>query len=202
MNLLAHAFLSFNEPGVLVGNMISDFVKGRKKFDYPAAIQKGISLHRSIDQFTDFHPATIMAKQYFRPVYRLYSGAFIDIVYDHFLATDNSQFKSDQALQEFAQNTYVQLSAFNDIFPRNFKLLLPFMSLHNWLYNYQFRSGIRKSFEGMVRRAKYLEESDIAFSIFEKNYDELEACYLDFFPSLKEFAFKELQLLNNQEQLL
>jgi acyl carrier protein phosphodiesterase len=35
MNYLAHAYLSFNDPEILVGNMISDFVKGKKKFDSP-----------------------------------------------------------------------------------------------------------------------------------------------------------------------
>lgn len=35
MNYLAHAYLSFNDPEILVGNLISDFVKGKKKFDYP-----------------------------------------------------------------------------------------------------------------------------------------------------------------------
>lgn len=30
MNYLAHAYLSFDEPEILVGNMISDFVKGKK----------------------------------------------------------------------------------------------------------------------------------------------------------------------------
>lgn len=42
--------------------MISDYVKGKKKFDYPPDIQKGIMLHRAIDTFTDFHEATKEAK--------------------------------------------------------------------------------------------------------------------------------------------
>jgi acyl carrier protein phosphodiesterase len=29
MNYLAHAVLSFQQPDILTGNMISDFVKGR-----------------------------------------------------------------------------------------------------------------------------------------------------------------------------
>ncbi len=41
MNYLAHAYLSFNDPDVLAGNMISDFVKGKKKFDYPGAHTHG-----------------------------------------------------------------------------------------------------------------------------------------------------------------
>ncbi|HEY8657933.1 MAG TPA: hypothetical protein VIL78_02790, partial [Hanamia sp.] len=86
MNYLAHAFLSFNNADILTGNMISDFVKGKAKFDYPGEIQKGIHLHRLIDSFTDSHEVTARAKKFFRPQYRLYSGAFVDIVYDHFLA--------------------------------------------------------------------------------------------------------------------
>ena len=72
--------------------MTSDFIKGRKKFDYPDNIQKGIMLHRAIDTFTDDHEATKEAKNIFRPAYRLYSGAFVDVVYDHFLATDENEF--------------------------------------------------------------------------------------------------------------
>ncbi len=92
MNYLAHAFLSFNKKDILAGNMISDFVKGKAKYTYPGGIQNGIQLHRLIDEFTDGHPVTAEAKNYFRPQYRLYSGAFIDIVYDHFLALDSKQF--------------------------------------------------------------------------------------------------------------
>ena len=46
MNYLAHAYLSFDDAEILTGNIISDFVKGKKKFDYPSRIQAGIKLHR------------------------------------------------------------------------------------------------------------------------------------------------------------
>ena len=92
MNYLAHAYLSFNNPGILAGNMISDFVKGKRKYDYPQKIQQGIAVHREIDRFTDTHPVTKEAKEIFRPAYRLYAGPLIDVVYDHFLANDIDQF--------------------------------------------------------------------------------------------------------------
>jgi acyl carrier protein phosphodiesterase len=92
MNYLAHARLSFDQPDILVGNMISDFVKGKKRFDYSEPVQKGITLHRAIDTFTDEHEATKEAKKFFKPVVGLYAGAFMDIVYDHFLATDENEF--------------------------------------------------------------------------------------------------------------
>ena len=99
MNYLAHAYLSFNKPAILTGNMISDFVKGKTKYNYPAEIQKGIQLHRLIDAFTDFHPATAKAKKIFHAQYRLYSGAFVDVVYDHFLACDSIQYHRHTQLQ-------------------------------------------------------------------------------------------------------
>jgi len=43
MNFLAHAFLSFHHADILVGNMISDYVKGNQRFLFPVDIQKGIS---------------------------------------------------------------------------------------------------------------------------------------------------------------
>jgi acyl carrier protein phosphodiesterase len=195
MNLLAHAFLSFEDPGILTGNMISDFVKGKKKFDYPVSIQKGIHLHRMIDQFTDFHPATAKAKELFRRQYRLYSGAFIDVVYDHFLANDKKQFDKFGGLKNFTQQSYRLLEDNFFYFPTTFQCMFPYMKSQDWLYEYHLKEGIKKGFNGLVRRAEYLYESEIAFKIFNENYGELEQSYHDFFPELKEFSFKMLSNL-------
>ena len=132
MNYLAHAYLSFNNPGILVGNMISDFVKGRKKYDYSKEIQQGIALHREIDSFTDSHFATKEAKDIFRPAYRLYAGAFIDVVYDHFLALDENVF-TDESLEAFTKRTYLLLDQYADQFPERFKAMYPYMKAQNWL---------------------------------------------------------------------
>jgi acyl carrier protein phosphodiesterase len=195
MNFLAHAFLSFDDQNFLTGNMISDFVKGKKKFDYPFSIQKGIELHRAIDEFTDFHPVTAKAKEFFRPHYRLYSGPFIDIVFDHFLALDDAQFLENKGLKNFTETTYSRLKNNASYFPLPFQKMFPYMQSQNWLYGYRFKEGINKSFGGLVRRASYLNESETAFKIFNKNYDRLQEFYSAFFPELKEFAFKKMQQL-------
>lgn len=188
MNYLAHAYLSFDNADILLGNMISDFVKGKKKFEYPLSIQKGIQLHRAIDAFTDEHPITARAKNFFRPRYRLYSGTFIDVVYDHFLALDKSQFEAYGNIENFSKQTYHSLQTNSTYFPLQFQKMFPYMQSQNWLYNYQFKSGIQKSFQGLVFRAVYLKESDIAYSVFNEFYDELQKCYAAFFPDLKQYA--------------
>ncbi len=196
MNYLAHAYLSFNQPGILTGNMISDYVKGKKKFDYPAEVQQGIALHRAIDTFTDEHAATKEAKEIFRPAYRLYSGAFVDVVYDHFLATDVNEF-SEESLLDFSQQVYKTLDNYTAHFPEKFAKSFPYMKQHNWLYNYQTRWGIEKSLGGVVRRAAYLSESDTAFSLFEQHYQLLQRCYRHFWADLKPFAKQQFELLQN-----
>lgn len=188
MNYLAHAFLSFQQPGILTGNMISDFVKGKAKFNYPLRIQYGIQLHRFIDSYTDSHPATSKAKQFFRPQYRLYSGAFSDIVYDHFLALDGQQFNEYNGLENFVNQVYQLLDANSSYFPQSFQSMYPYMKQQNWLYNYRLKEGMRKSFGGLMRRAVYLNESDVAFQIFNEHYEELKICYNEFFPDVKEYA--------------
>jgi acyl carrier protein phosphodiesterase len=197
MNFLAHAHLSFGQPGILTGNMISDFVKGKRKFEYSAVIQNGIALHRAIDEFTDFHPVTQQAKLFFRKAYRLYSGAFIDVAFDHFLANDKNEFASGTVLESFCQSTYGVLNDHRPVLPGAFLSILPYMEMHNWLYNYRLREGIEKSFAGLVRRASFLTESNTAFEIFNTHYDELSACYDDFFPQLKAFAFQRLEQMNH-----
>ena len=184
MNYLAHAYLSFGRPGILVGNMISDFVKGKRKYDYPEQIQQGIAVHREIDRFTDTHQATKEAKEVFRPAYRLYAGSLMDVIYDHFLALDENEF-TDESLKAFTTNTYAILDQFTGHFPEKFNVMYPYMKAHNWLYNYRYRQGIEKSLAGVVRRAKYLEESDTAYLLFIEHYDRLKNLYQLFFPELK-----------------
>lgn len=197
MNYLAHAYLSFNQPEILTGNMISDFVKGKNKFDFSPAIQKGIALHRAIDEFTDFHPVTQMAKAYFKKDYRLYSGAFTDVVYDHFLANDKKEFEDRLELDLFCQATYISLQNNSPGMPVKFLQMLPYMKQQNWLYHYCYREGIEKSFGGLVRRAAYLSESATAYKIFNDHYHDLGECYRLFFPALKIFAYHHLNELNN-----
>jgi len=194
VNYLAHAYLSFENNEILIGNMISDFVKGKTKFNFPLIIQKGIILHRAIDAFTDVHPVTKLAKQVFKPVVGLYSGAFVDVVYDHFLATDEKEFPM-KALERFAENTYEVLNSYTFLLPEKFNIMLPFMSNQNWLLNYRFTQGIENSFGGIFKRAKYLEKNADVFHRFTVNYDFFYNCYQQFFPALKEFAFAEYNTL-------
>ena len=196
VNYLAHAYLSFRIPDIAVGNLNSDFVKGKRKLDYPPSIQTGIALHRAIDTFTDGHPATRQAKSYFRPDYGLYSGPLTDVAYDHFLANDPLEFPSSADLTAFASLTYEQLAGRAALLPDRFRRLFPYMREQNWLFGYRLKEGIFASFAGLARRAAYMPGPEQACRLFELHYQGIKECYTSFFPELKEFASNTLRELD------
>ena len=177
-----------------MGNLISDFVKGKRKFDYPPGIQKGIALHRAIDTFTDSHGATREAKEFFRPHYRLYAGAFTDVVYDHFLANNETEF-SETSLFDFSQSVYAVADRYLSWLPERFAMIYPYMKQQNWLFHYKSRLGTGKSLGGVVLRSAYLTESDTAYRLFEEYYQPLQLCYRHFWADVKPFAFSQYELL-------
>lgn len=196
MNYLGHAVLSFGNVETLAGNMIGDFVKGSIILDsFPEGIRKGIQLHRKIDEFVDHHPSTLRAKNLFRPDYRLYSGAFVDSLYDHFLANDPHYFPTEKSLSDFAAKVYNDLDEQRKWLPEKFQTMLPYMVNNNWLYNYRTLQGMKKSFGGLVKRAKYLESSDKAYEILVTHYYELNQYYFDFIDDICQYVKNELNKL-------
>ena len=186
MNFLAHSYLSFSEEQ-LVGNMIADFVKNRDVARLPESIQKGIKLHRAIDTFTDAHPLIHEAKAPFRPLVRLYSGAFVDVAFDYFLAnatTENSQ----REWQEHSQRVYAVLRRYEEFLPEVFKKVLDKMQQDDWLYNYRNEWGIEYSFRNVVNKAQFLDKTTNVFPAFLANKDFLREKYEIFFPEIKSFA--------------
>lgn len=200
MNYLAHAYLSFSHPGILTGNMISDFVKGKKKFSLPIEVQKGIELHRFIDHWTDQHPITRELKSIFKPTFGLYSAAIMDVLYDHYLATDPAHFP-EETLFAFSQETYHQLEPFSPFFPEQFFRMFPYMREQNWLYHYHSFDGIRQSLGGLKRRALYIEDIQPAYILFEQEYKTIQAGYDLFFPDLHQIAYEEFLRLTNKENV-
>lgn len=186
MNFLAHSFLSSSEEE-LVGNMIADFVKNRELALLPIGIQQGIKKHRAIDTFTDSHPIIHETKRVFSPLVRLYSGAFVDVSFDYFLANDTS-IKTDEEWLLHSQKVYDTLAKYKEFLPEHFKSVLERMQKDNWLYNYRNEWGVEYSFRNLVNKAKYLEKDLNVFPLFLEHKDFLQKQYERFFPEIKTFC--------------
>ena len=118
----------------------------------------------------------------------MYAGAFIDIVFDHFLAIDKAIFP-EGALEKFTQVVYGSLEISYPALPPVFQQLFPYMKQQNWLLNYRSAEGIERSLRGLVHRARYLNDGNAAIEIFHQQYFFLQECYTDFFPALRSHAF-------------
>ncbi len=187
MNFLAHAYLSFNDPDILIGNMIADLVKGKQIEKYSEKIQKGIHIHRQIDSFTDHHPVTLEAMNLLRPSAGRYAGAFLDVSYDHFLALDKVN-EPKEGWQAFAAECYRQIELSAEILPSKFCNMFMYMKSENWFFNYRFNWMIERSFERLQSRATFLDAETNVFEDYEKHYNEISISYSNFFPELKAFA--------------
>lgn len=182
MNYLAHSFLTFSD-GQIVGQFLEDFIKNKDRFSFPKDIQDGITLHRAIDTFTDSHPALHEAKKIFSPLVRLYSGAFVDVAMDYFVANDLS-LHSLTGWKAHCLKVYRVLHENEKWLPENLKRMLIRMEQDDWLYNYREDQGIKFSMQNVLNKAKYLDTNIPVFEAFLQNKAMLQKCYNDFFPDL------------------
>lgn len=183
MNFLAHSYLTFTDEQI-VGQFLEDFIRNRDRFTFPEKIGEGITLHRAIDTFTDAHPEIHEAKKIFSPLVRLYSGAFVDVSFDYFLANS----LPDKTLLSHSQRVYRVLRNHEKFLPENFLRMLDRMEKDNWLYNYREDWGIKFSLQNVLNKAKYLEKDTAVFEVFLNNKPQLQYHFDRFFPDVMKEA--------------
>ena len=88
MNFLAHALLAGNDPALIVGGVVGDWIKGPLPGPLPPDLARGVALHRAIDSHAETHPAFQRSRNRVAPDRRRYAGILVDIFYDHLLARD------------------------------------------------------------------------------------------------------------------
>lgn len=188
MNFLAHLSLSGDNPRVMVGNFIGDFVKGRKPLEaFDADIVRGVALHRAIDSFTDTHPVVLQSKRRLQAEYRHYAGVIVDMFYDHYLARNWNQYY-EVPLADFARNCYATLEEHHAILPERVREMLPYMKRGNWLVHYSELDGINQALTGMSRRTRYASGMEHAVAALQEHYAAFGAEFATFFPELQAFA--------------
>lgn len=194
MNFLAHIYLSGEDKDIIIGNFIADGIKGKKYIKYPPGIQKGILLHRAIDSFTDAHPIVRLSTKRLHKNYGHYSGIIVDILYDHFLAKNWSDYSSTP-LDQFVENFYELLKDNFDLLPMRIQKMMPYMIADNWLLSYATVPGISKILYQMNYRTKNKSKMNLAVSELEEFYTEFETEFSDFFEELMAFSHQKLKEL-------
>jgi acyl carrier protein phosphodiesterase len=123
--------------------------------------------------------------------YGHYSGVIVDILYDHFLAKNWSNY-SEIELEDYVENFYEILEDHYEILPLRIQRLMPFMIADNWLLNYSKIEGIQRVLDGMNRRTKHKSKMNEATKELIKFYNEFEEEFTLFFKELIHFSNQKL----------
>jgi acyl carrier protein phosphodiesterase len=153
MNFLAHAFLAGDDPALIVGGVIGDWIKGPLPGPLPPDLARGVALHRAIDSHAETHAAFRASRTRISPARRRYGGVVVDILYDHLLAS-RWQELHDRPLTEFCAEVYRLIGARLGDIPPAAHFALKLMADEDWLASYGYIDGIADVLARMARRAR------------------------------------------------
>ncbi|MDN3593641.1 acyl carrier protein phosphodiesterase [Zunongwangia endophytica] len=189
MNYLAHIYLSGENDMLKIGNFIADSVKGKQYLDYPETVQKGITLHRNIDEFTDAHPIVHQSVRRLFEKYSHYSTVIVDILYDHFLAANWQDFHNTK-LENYSSDFYKLIQNNIEVLPKRVKNFMPYMIEHDWLVTYSTIDGIGLILSQMNKRTKFRSKMGESVHELREFYEEFKDEFYRFFAELEVFAEK------------
>lgn len=168
----------------MVGNFITDTIKGKISEAYSEGIKLGIQVHRAIDQYTDSHPIVLETRKLLYPHFGKYAAVVQDVYYDHFLAIHWADYRDDR-LYDFAQQVYTILNANKGIMNAKALRILHYMELHDWLTNYANTLGIDRALKGLSYRASFPSNMENGIPPLIDNFDALNRHFSAFFPELE-----------------
>lgn len=183
MNFLAHLLLSGSDPDWRAGGFLGDFIRGPLHGERPAAIERGIALHRHVDAQSDRHPAVREAALLFPKPFRRWAPIALDVLFDHFLARDFEQW-SCQPLVVFSNQCYGQLNARRGHLTEHARRFLDRMAAVDLLTAYAERGSVPRALahvSGRARRDNPLTQMDATLEALEP---ELRAAFERLMPAL------------------
>lgn len=187
MNYLMHLYLSGDSQESLVGNMMGDFVKGRLDDQYPAAIRRGIELHRRIDSFAAGNSLFIRSKRRIDASFGHFRGVLVDIFYDHFLARFWDR-HHETPYRLYIRNCYAILAEYEAILPERLKTLLPRIFSDDWLLSYHLVGGIEVVLQRMSGRISRPNPLSYGITELVGNYDGLLEDFRLFLPEISHYV--------------
>jgi acyl carrier protein phosphodiesterase len=153
MNFLAHALLAGDEPALIVGGVVGDWIKGPLPGALPDDLAEGVALHRAIDSFAETHPAFQQSRARISAPRRRYAGVFVDIFYDHLLAQHWATL-DHRPLADYCATVYALIEKRLPDLPAPAHAALRLMASEDWLSSYARIDGIADVLARMSRRAR------------------------------------------------
>lgn len=153
MNFLAHALLAGDDPALIVGGVVGDWIKGPLPGQLPADLARGVALHRAIDSHAETHPAFRASRARVSPERRRYAGILVDIFYDHLLARAWGD-HHPTPLATYCTGIYRHIADRLDDLPPSSHHAMQLMAREDWLHSYADLDNIADVLQRMASRAR------------------------------------------------
>ena len=189
MNFLGHLYFSNNQTELMYPNLYGDFVKGSDLSSYPERIQKGILLHRKIDDYIDRHSIILELARFLYPKLPKITGIAIDLYFDHLLAIHWDKYHSTPLMTFIERFNSIEEDRF--LFENeHFWMVMDKMKAGEWLKHSESMYGLTKSCEGVSRLISFENELSKAPKIFIEHQDRIEKTFFDFMEEAVPFFKK------------
>lgn len=183
MNYLAHCYLSCSDEDLLLGNIMTDFLRKSEEPNYQGRVLDGIHLHREIDQFTDNHPASLDLRNILRPRHDKYASVVVDLIWDRLLCLNWKHF-SGQSIRDFVDPLYGVLRRRKEELPKKFNARLDKMIESDFLLAYATEENMLKSLTWMDKRVNFPSNFKSAILDLQENEEHIQKLFMQFFPEL------------------
>ena len=184
MNYLAHAFLSPDDPQILMGNLWGDLLRPK---DFPAlqpGVLEGVLLHRSIDAFTDQHPAVEEIMKLIRPFQSKYTPVVADVIMDFILSKFWHLF-SQETIEIFCQHKYNLLTEHLHLIPARLHPRINRMLENSWLESCKNRERMKVALIMLSKRASFENQISNAMLPYDMHEHTMDRLFLVFFDELR-----------------
>lgn len=187
MNHLAHALLAGDDDGLRLGGMLGDFVRGVPDPALPAAVRRGVLLHRAVDGYTDRHREVLAARARFAPPYRRYAGIALDMWFDHCLARDFAAW-SAQPLETFSTDLRALLQRHGELLPPAAQRFAQYMQANDLPAAYAQPPVLGRALAGIGERLRRDNPLARMLPLLQALDAPLQAHFDAFFPQVQQFA--------------
>ena len=186
MNYLFHLYLSGEDPDILTGSFMGDFVKGPLGDTYPPRLRRGIEMHRRTDSFAQNQPHFTRSRLRLGGEFGLYRGILVDLYYDHFLAATWSDW-STEPLTDYLHRVRRIVEGRRSHLPERLQGIMPII-FEEMIPSYLEAAGVGRALARMSKRLK--RPNPLAGGGLElgRHYEGLHEDFLGFLPAAQQFA--------------
>ncbi len=187
MNHLAHLFLAPDSALHRIGALMGDFARGVDVSALSVPVREGLEHHRAVDVFTDSHPEVIASKKLFSAQRRRFAGVALDVLYDHYLLQNWSEF-SHIPQDEFIDLVYREMQQHNHAMSAEQQIVTGRIVRYDWFRSYRDLSNVGFALDRVAQRIRFRNRFDGIIDEIRIHDEELEERFLRFFPDLQQYA--------------